>query len=159
MNADRMRLIADIIEAAPELYDQSELGTLVITSGPLSQPDEVKPDDVLQHTCGTAGCIAGWTAAVFNPVDYGSFRLEVPSRVDYRSFYVTVIGHAVEALDLKDREAELLFDSVWHPEWGGMIGCDVDVDEPWYPTAHQAAAILREFASMGRVPDPYNLED
>lgn len=49
----------------------------------------------LKYTCGTAGCIAGWTCALFAP--------ETPSNTD------NVSSKAQTLLDLTDEEAAQLF--------------------------------------------------
>ncbi len=55
--ATRLRLVADIIEAAPELHDQDEW---TYDPGLSYSPDPVDLAGEVENVCGTTSCMAGW---------------------------------------------------------------------------------------------------
>lgn len=102
----RLLKIADAIEAAPS--DRFDMGTWIRRKvrGAESYTESVTAAKKLNDSCGTAGCIAGWTVGVFpragnpNLIEANSWR---------RSY--SIEDHAKRILDLTDVEADSLFRS------------------------------------------------
>jgi hypothetical protein len=60
--AERLRAVADLIEAHPEAVDMAYF----VDADAFGAPSDVNVDPIeaaQAHTCGTAGCLAGWAVA------------------------------------------------------------------------------------------------
>jgi hypothetical protein len=144
MNTDRLLELADAIERADRFYLRSWATYLDVRS-----QEGAPPLKDLVHDCGTAGCIGGWTVALFS------------TRVDEVDEDADEANEATDLLDLEDHEAWRLF----YPEPqtcpGGSvrsIWADVADDYGWelpnsnswewaeQITAEQAADVLRRIA-------------
>ena len=130
MKIDRLRIVADAIDAQPSSYDQAVWGGLH-----RSETGAV---------CGTAGCIAGWTVALFSG--------EIEQEED--TAHENAARAARRILDLTDWEAEDLFYFTWPVRWADPDGnthlCDADAVEP---SAEDAAFVLRRLADGDLVID------
>ena len=93
-NIEMFDRVADAIEAHPEKYDQTTFGR--------------------KTECGTAYCVAGWTAYLdgWKPSTSGDFFCV--TKGDHRR---SVIGVAHKLLGLVSYESADLFDSNWCPPW------------------------------------------
>lgn len=96
LTKQRLLKVADAVEAAPP--DRFNMGTWLTIRGKETFPESPRLAQKLNNSCGTAGCIAGWTVAVFpraGKPDAGR---------DYN-----ISHHAERILGLSDEEASALF--------------------------------------------------
>lgn len=98
---DRLRLVADIIEAHPDLHDP---GVWVSGGSANAHPKEA----VELNYCGTPACIAGW-AVMCSPLDEVEFRRGVGER-EWLSSNGSWVDVGRQQLGLDLNLAELLFD-------------------------------------------------
>jgi hypothetical protein len=142
MNTDRLLELADAIERADRFNLRSWATYLDVRDG-------APPLRDLVHDCGTAGCIGGWTVALFS------------AQVDEVADDANESAEAAYLLDLEDNEAWRLFYPEPAPCPGGSvqsIWADVADDYGWelpnsnswewaeQITATQAADVLRRIA-------------
>lgn len=101
LTKQRLLKIADAIEAAPA--DRFDMRTFLSVQGN-EELDAESPAlaKKLTTSCGTSGCIAGWTVAVFPRA----------GRPDADRFY-DIQDHAARILDLDTDEVADLFHSGW----------------------------------------------
>ena len=115
MNRDRMIALANAIERAPHDPDPH------YREGAFTR--DIKTFNMEWFVCGTTGCIAGWTLAMFAPERPGR-----PGEAAYK---------AREILGLTEWQAELLF-------FPANL-CDISYAEI---TPQQAAAVIRDAVSI-----------
>ena len=145
MNKERILEVADVIDRFPDKYDQENWGEKL---------DEVIASDDGDHDCGTNGCVAGWTCAIYDSkVSYGD-----------QGYVATTL------LDLTRNEARDLFDVAWPVRWADKLGMVVNEDEDkeedeedffgeynehktFVPTAEQAVEVLRYIGKNGCFPE------
>lgn len=69
INVTKANKVLDLIETHPDLHEQEAWATVVDEDGvPINRPDSVRTLDQAKElglgACNTAGCFAGWTAAL-----------------------------------------------------------------------------------------------
>ena len=105
MNAEKLRLLADHIEANASHFDMAQWGKVTIKSIPL-------PDKTNMELCGTTACIAGHACLLFDPqVWNSSFNVHSLASTMARSTVEAdpIIQAARKALELTEDQAEMLF--------------------------------------------------
>lgn len=94
----RLLKIADAIESAPR--DRFDMGVWIHSKDEDFTDENPSTARKLTTSCGTAGCIAGWTVGVFP-------RAGKPDEIGWYS----IEEHASRILGLDEREAHALFKS------------------------------------------------
>lgn len=151
MNTERILELADMLdahaEAVAKLEDLSpDMGFNMTTWG------EKRRGDVYGHTCGTAACIAGWTAAAFGYA--GRAKKFDPKRAEGLAEHCHTNGGVIETmgrvLGLNEDMALKLFvpDGVWDNDKKLWL---LSYDEFASITPREAAVCLRNLAATGEV--------
>lgn len=110
VNWERMQQLVDFLETVPA--PQVKMAALLIINRPMETVAEAR-----RPSCGTVGCIAGWSYCLFGP------QKEQLTRYGLSIAQRPIVYHtARRRLGLNERQAEYMF----HAEWmfGGMYAAD-----------------------------------
>ena len=136
MNKERILEVARCIEKSPKNYDQTDWGSVKDLANHIN-------GEIKEVPCGSAGCVAGWTCAVYD--QDGDVR------------YEEISDQAEELLDLDAGDAGMLFDGEWPLEWADEVGISLEITDDyrhgyWVPTAEEAVKVLNYIGEHGHLP-------
>lgn len=132
MNKERLLQVADAIERGGIEGLGFNMAYHYLTLSEARVGDK-EAQDLSGHDCGTIGCIAGWTVAIFRK----------PNLLEMHT--VEFEDEAASILELHRCIATELF----RPEHG--TGADPDLVPGWDATPAQAAMVIRHLVETGEV--------
>src|SRR5262245_9993989 len=106
MNIENFRKVIDVMEKHEEQIEMAYIAAIK------HEPDKCvdKAGDLLTHRCNTAGCICGWTLAVFHP------EALINTLTMEQCFKV-----AAEDLGMSHSDARMLFMGAWSHKYVDQI--------------------------------------
>lgn len=115
MNRERIQQLIDLFETLPD----EKVDMTVFQRDGDNDHVALLSEDALRHCCGTAACIAGWSAAIWpdttdNALDLGAddwTELCLPERWDRDGFYtrtdaIATLKHLLETGEVRWPEKE-----------------------------------------------------
>lgn len=146
--ADRLRLVADIIEAYPKRWDQMTYTSILDGYDDEESPTNVYVDDV--HDCNTTFCVAGW-GTLLTPPDVIALHLQELQDEDRDAYYFTHLTATEEwdfggtlAFCFDDDLATTVFNNMTNDptEMARLLRNLADLPEPRTLKAARAAGVF-----------------